>query len=297
MPSPVSFLLSLSTFPVNYTATPQQFAQDLVDRLTITPSAPWNSFQVGAVVSSSNIGPILYDLGNGMKWIVWDDATGDYAELTVDGTGVLNNSIPLSALAKQVPGGLLSYDASGNPVVISPAVSGTGYVLTQQASGLFQPVALPTSPGSTYFEVTNSGILTFVSSTAPAAPTAQTVGFNSVLAQSGVVFDVTNHWVPIPSGQVWYFFFQVQLDYAGSSTTWQVTANITTSTAQVVGGLVNSAGSLGRQGLHVGGIIATTSGAQNVYVQLLPTETTGSSTNITMGINANNQRFGGFRLA
>ena len=139
MPSPVSFLLSVATFPANYSATPQQFAQDLVNRMTVVPSAPWNSFQVGAVVPTSNLGPVLYDAGNGMKWLVWDAATGAYINLLVDGGaatgpnggnglggGLLTGSVAIGALAPGAAGGILTYDASGNPTVTPPAAAVSG---------------------------------------------------------------------------------------------------------------------------------------------------------------------------
>ena len=146
MPSPVSFLLSVATFPANYSATPQQFAQDLVNRMTVVPSAPWNSFQVGALVPSSDMGPVLYDTGHGMQWLTFDrQGTGSYVNLIIDGGaatvanggitnsggsllggGLLVGSVAINALAPGAAGGILTYDASGNPTVTPPAAAVSG---------------------------------------------------------------------------------------------------------------------------------------------------------------------------
>ena len=123
MPAPVSFNLSLAPLPANFNGTPQDWATAVVNRLTITPSAPWSSFQNGGTIGSSNVGPILY---NGMQWKVWSTATGSYVDLVVAGGGLVNNSVPLSAMSTQTPGGLFIYDASGNPTTLAPSTAPTG---------------------------------------------------------------------------------------------------------------------------------------------------------------------------
>jgi hypothetical protein len=346
MPSPVSFLLSLATFPVNYTATPQQFAIDLVDRLTITPSAPWNSFLVGTLIPTSNQGPVLFDTGSGMKWLVWNDGTGAYVDLVVQGDGIVNESVPLSAMAAQTPGGIFIYDASGNPTTLAPATavtgptwvsghtyqvgqyvtspitgfvylctsgpvtSGTdpsldsvhwtvqpsttsGDVLTQSNSGIPTWQALPSAVGAANFELVLSAIQNFT--TSPGG-SLQTVNFNTAKFLNGVLFNNTLFSVQIPANQQWYFYFQGQFDYSGAASFWQVTANITSSAGPVVGGILNSAGALPRAGMSVSGIMPVQSTATTVLVQLLPIETPGS-TDLSMQLNANNNRFGGFRIS
>lgn len=298
MPSPVSFLLSLATFPANYNSTPAQFATDLVNRLTITPSAPWSSFQYGGSIPTSDVGPILFLGATGYQWMVWSAGTGTYVDLRVNGDGLINNSVPLSAITLGNAGGIFTWDAGGNPFILQSS-NPAGTVLTSGGLGVLPSWQTPANPVvPAFFEMTTSTPQTFTSSTAPAAPAAQTINFNVVRDSLNVTPDTTNHWVSIPANQTWYVYFQAQLDYANgsSSTTWQVTANIIDSAGAVVGGLVNSANTLGRQGLHVSGILLTSGSPYNVFVQLLPTETVGSSTNISMGVNSQNQRFGGFRL-
>ena len=112
---------------MNYNNTPQGFAQDLINRLTITPSAPWSSFQNGGTIPTSNVGPVLYDPnGTGGEWKVWNTATGAYVDLVVQGDGIVNDTIPLSAIGTQTPGGIFTYDASGNPTTLAPSTAPTG---------------------------------------------------------------------------------------------------------------------------------------------------------------------------
>lgn len=123
MPAPVTFNLTLAPLPVNFTGTPQQWAQAVIDRLTIAPSAPWSSFQNGGSIPTSDVGPILF---NGVQWKVWNSATGEYVDLVVDGGGLVARTVTLAAMATQSPGSLFYYDASGNPAALAPATQPTG---------------------------------------------------------------------------------------------------------------------------------------------------------------------------
>lgn len=295
-PPPVSFLLSIGTFPVNYSATPQQFAIDLVNRLTVTPSAPWNSFQVNtttAIGSITNVGPVLYDNSNGAEWQVYNRSTGQYTVLTVEGSGLVNNSVPLSALATQTPGGLLSYNASGAPTVIAPAVSGTGFVLTQQGSGLFAPTAPPNAPGSSYFETfpsTSSQSIPFTSG----GGSNTTLAFNTVRFDSTSTFNTTGNYFTVPANQVWFLYACCQLDWTGATSGNLLQVVIELAGSSTVGTLYNYSAPLGRAGAYTSAIITPGASPQNVTVVI---NATGSGSGaVAMLSNSANNRFGGFRL-
>jgi hypothetical protein len=165
---PVAFLLSLGTWPINYSASPAQFASDLVDRLTITPSAPWTAFQLvtnNPQGNITNIGPQLYDNGNGMRWEVYNSGTAQYVPLTVDGAGIINDTIPLSAMGTQTPGGIFIYDASGNPTTLAPASMVTGP--TWVSGHTYNVGQYVTSPITSFTYLCTSGPVT--SSTDPSA--------------------------------------------------------------------------------------------------------------------------------
>lgn len=343
MPAPVQFSLSLAPFPVNYSATPQVFAQDLINRLTITPSAPWSSFQYGGSLPTSDIGPVLFNANGAYEWKVWNVGSGTYVDLVVQGDGIVNNSIPLSAMGTQTPGGIFTYDASGKPTTLAPStaptgpnwVSGTTYVpgnyvtylgvvyicilgvsgstapnsdtthwtaqsavttgavLTQSSAGLPVWLALPASSGASSFELTNSGIQIFTSSP---SGTTTTMQFNTTKFMTGTSYNAGAFSVNIGANQSWYFYVQVQFDYAGTPPTWQASVNIVSSGGQSIGGLINAVTPLPRQGMFVGGVMSPSAGATTVLAQAVMVETPGS-TNLSMQLNSANQRFGGFRLS
>ncbi len=192
MPAPVTFNLSLAPLPANANQmTPQQWAQAVVDRLTIAPSAPWSSFQNGGSIGTSDVGPILY---LGKQWKVWDPGTGAYIDLVVDGGGIIARTITLNAWADQTPGGLSYYDASGHAAVLAPAtvptgpnwVSGTTYVVGNYV---------------TYLGVVYRCILGVSGATPPNADATHWVANSSVttgdvLTQSSAGLPT---WMPLPA--------------------------------------------------------------------------------------------------
>jgi hypothetical protein len=238
---------------------------------------------------------LLYDNGSGQRWAVFNTGTGEYVNLTVDGAGLINNTVSLAALSTETPGGLLSYDGSGNPTVIAPAVSGTGYVLTQQASGLFAPLALPTAVGASYFEVyPNAAAFSITYGTAPTVVTT-TLPFNTVKLDSSSLFNTGSYYIAIPANQVWVLYASVQLDYTSTTGNLQLGLSFTSGN---VGSLYNFLAPLGRVGFTCSGVIPPMNSIQNVSVQLGATATTASGgATLTMYSNATNNRFGGFRIA
>lgn len=70
---PVTF--KASPLPSKFKATPQQFLDAIVARLSIEAQDELTFFVSGPVAPSSNVGPWLK---NGTTWYVWDNSTGQY---------------------------------------------------------------------------------------------------------------------------------------------------------------------------------------------------------------------------
>lgn len=190
MPAPVTFNLSLAPFPVTFEGTPQEWAEAVVDRLTIAPSEPWSSFQNGGIIPTSNVGPVLY---NGVQWMVWNVSTGAYENLVVDGGGLISNTVPLSALSTSTPGGLFYYDASGLAATLAPATAPTGPTWISAHS--YVAGQYVTYSGLVYLCILNVASTTPPPSDAThwTAQSATTTG--SVLTQSSAGLPV---WQPLP---------------------------------------------------------------------------------------------------
>lgn len=287
MPAPVTFSLSLAPLPVNAnTYTPQQWAQAVVDRLTIAPSAPWSSFQNGGVIGTSDVGPILY---NGKQWKVWDSGSGAYIDLVVEGGGLVARTVQLSALADQSAGALPYYDASAHAAVLTAGTDGK--VLTM-ASGLPSWAALPAGATSTYFEVNTSSTQSFSTNGA-----AVLVEFNTVKASSGVTFDTTNFRVPVTAGSVWFFWAQLQLarvttvGASNVSTSLEIRPNGAPGVG--VGTLLGYEYAMGQTGIGTSGILAF---ALDGYADCAIAMLTAVADTSAVQANVSLTRFGGFRI-
>lgn len=203
MPAPVTFNLSLAPLPANANNyTPQQWAQAVIDRLTIAPSAPWSSFQNGGSIPTSDVGPILF---NGVQWKVWSSGAGEYVDLVVEGGGLVSRTVMLNAMADQTPGGLLYYDASGHAAVLTPATAPTGPDWISGASYVVGNYV-------TYLGVVYRCILAVSGATPPSADATHWTANNSattgdVLTQSSAGLPV---WQTLP-GPVTASYFEVNL--------------------------------------------------------------------------------------
>lgn len=77
--------------PDDYSATPEQFKNDIVARLYAETADSISFFVSGSVAPTSNVGPWLKD---GVEWWVWDDGTGAYVPLQI-------NQLSLKYIAQQ----------------------------------------------------------------------------------------------------------------------------------------------------------------------------------------------------
>ena len=282
MPAPVAFNLTLGAVPANYSATPAQFAADLVARLTITPTAPWSSFQNGGAVPTSNVGPVLL---NGVQWLVWNSSSSAYVDITVAGDGIVAGSVPITALAAGTANSVLAYNYLGVPTYANPG--SIGQVLTQGATvPTFQD--LPAAPGAQYFEAYPSAASTTITVSAGGG-TNNTLPFNTVRTDPTSAFNTSGNYVTIPANQVWVLYASVQIDWTASSGNLQLTLSFN----NINGSLGNFTAGAGRVGVNAVAVIPPSSSAQNISVILNAVGTT----NATMYANSQTNRFGGFRIA
>lgn len=61
--------------PEDYSATPEQFKNDIVARLYAETTDSISFFASGSIAPTSNVGPWLK---NGVEWWIWDDGVGGY---------------------------------------------------------------------------------------------------------------------------------------------------------------------------------------------------------------------------
>jgi hypothetical protein len=209
MPPPVAFDITLAPLPVNFEGTPQEFAQAMVDRLTITPAIPWSSFITGSVIPTSDNGPLLYNSGSGNKeWRVWDTGTGAYTYLTVNGAGLVAGSVPISKFATDLANAssVFTLNSSGVPTFKTGSLGDT---LRMGASG---PEFQTTVP------------LTFAPVRATAVTVPQSVPIDTVLhkiiADSELfdpqsVYDAVNSRYVAPTTGIYAVSASVQVDNNG----------------------------------------------------------------------------------
>ena len=295
MPAPVSFSLALAPLPVNFSGTPQQFAQALVDRLTISPSAPWSSFQNGGSIPGSDQGPVLL---NGTEWRVFDTGMGAYTYHVQNGAGIVNNTITLAKLASDVTKAksAVIFDASG--VVTNVTTATNGYVLTQTSGGpAFQALPTPVPLATANNFQVRLGTAYVYSSTTPA--TTLTVPFDTVsLASSGVTFNTSTHAIALPANSVWYLYTRLQVsDNVGgqANVAHYVGISPVGATTPALGGEYHGSGATTFAGCDTGGIVAIggTAGSATVTIESGNGIATGSAFSINTDVNT---FFGGFRL-
>lgn len=268
-----------------FTGDAQAIANAIAERLIITPSEPWSSFVQGAAQPASNVGPWLAD---GEEWRVWDDGLGTYRPITVDGTRIKEHTISPAALQLgAIFNSALVYDGAGGLT----SVAGTpGQVLTVDSTGA---VAFKDPVSKAYFEAALSADQTYAASGA-----ILKVNFNTVLRESGVVFDTSNLRVPVTAGSVWHFYAYLQIEnVAGPVTDVQhvllVRPNGATTIA--VGANANFNAVKSRSSIGTSGVYKfTEDGWADVTIMSLCAEGTGNY--FAVAANSSNTRFGGFRL-
>lgn len=75
MATDLPLTISMGPLPPNMAWTPQELADAIAARLTITTQQSLSLFASGSTEPTSNVGPWLKD---GITWYVWDDGTGAY---------------------------------------------------------------------------------------------------------------------------------------------------------------------------------------------------------------------------
>lgn len=71
-----SFSVSVASLPEGFCPTTmQELANAIAGRLLVNPNQDFNSFAIGSIEPSSNVGPWLKDC---LEWFVFDDATARY---------------------------------------------------------------------------------------------------------------------------------------------------------------------------------------------------------------------------
>lgn len=212
MPAAVTFTLSLAPLPLNFEGTPQEFAEAMVDRLTVTPTAPWSSFITGSVIPITDTGPLLYDSGSGNKeWRVWDTGLGAYSYLVVNGAGIVAGSVPVSKLATDLANAksVLSLNNSGVPTLVTGTL---GDYLMMGASG----PAFVTVPAPTFAPAlaTNAGSQTVAIDTVLHKLTATSETFDPQSA-----YDAANSRYLAPTTGYYAVYARAQCDNSGGDAT------------------------------------------------------------------------------
>lgn len=287
MPAPVTFAITLAPFPVNFTGTAQEWGTAVADRLTITPSAPWSSFQNGGSIPLSDVGPVLYD---SMEWRVFNIATGLYTYHRQNGAGLVDATVTDAKLASGTAGAIRIYGADGRPAVLQ--ANGTdGQVVTQTAAGVFG-LADTFVPSKEYFETTVS-----VDQDINTNSSVQVVEFDTVRNAANLTFNTGTFRAPVTGPTVWFVYLNLQVEDTGAaSTAVQMQADVRLNgTSTGIGTIAAYQTAQSRFPLSTMGIIVVpTAGYLDVAVSA--SETTPSATGLAIAGNAGNTRFGGFRI-
>lgn len=286
MPAPVTFNISIAPLPSG-TFTPQQIATAIADRLTVTPAAPWSSFQNGGSIPLSDVGPVLLD---GQEWRVFNTGSGAYTYHRQNGAGLVDNTVPLSKLTAGTAGSILIYDGSGRPVELPTAGAVDGQVLTRVGG---MPLWANTYvPAVSRFETTltaDQGINT------SGSPTL--LNFNLVRDQATVTFDTANKRIACPANSFWFFYCALELEDTGAAST-DLELNLEIRPNGGAGGVCQKLGLAAVPttfGMFTAGILPFTS-AGFTDVALSVDEATPVVDGVTVKANATNTRFGGFRI-
>lgn len=286
MSSPITFDVTAGAIPDGFEGDLQALLNLFASRLIIAPSVPWSAFQLGEAQPSSNQGPWFKD---GRELRVWSDDAGTYVPVTIDGSGVVPETLPLSAIVDLPPQQVLISDIDGRASYIGGA---PGQVCTVAESGT--PV----------FKNPPSGQLFYASlSTAfPYVPdgTARVVPFDLAFGPESTEFNTSTYKFVIPAdGAGWWFFYaSLQIDDVNNNNTNTI-HNLVVSRNGGLGGQIgniNSAASfITTNGISVSGLLAATAGDTfDVRISTLSAPSAGNE--FSVNINSANTRFGGFRL-
>jgi hypothetical protein len=289
MPAPVSFNLSLAPLPINFQGTPQQWATAVVDRLTITPTAPWSSFLNGGSIPSSDNGPVLYGGVNGPEWRVWNGSLGAYQVLNVNGNGLIANTVQLGAIATQDANALLGTNSSGAVTVIDPSTN--GYLMTM-VSGAPAWASPANPPGAAFFIGTMSASQTLTTNNS-----STTIQFNQAGLSQLTTYVPASYGFTIPAGDVWVCSVTLQIENAtGTGTNFQASPSVCLNGVPVAGTVFKTAPYVNRVGFAFTAVVVNLgSNAGLVSVNMICTEDTPSS-NWTIANNSGNTVFSGWKI-
>lgn len=292
MPSPVPFTVTITPLPENGSWTPQELAVAIADRLTVAPGESWNSFSVGSPSSSvipvTNLGPFLFQE---VEWRVWDQSLGSYTYHRQHGDGLIDETVGLGKLADlSAAGSVLISNGSKRPAELLAASGTSGQVLT--LVGGTTPTWVDTFvPGTTYFQSTLS-----VDQNINTNSSVHIAAFDTVQFQANVTFDTANNRVPVTSGQVWFFYAQLQVEDVGAaSTSVQLQLDIRLNGVAQASSVTNYTTAQSRFGASASGVVKIT-GSGHVDVAVTVGETTPANPGVKIAGNATNTRFGGFRI-
>jgi len=106
--------VTMASLPVGFKGTPQQIADAIAERLTLTTQQVFALFFVGATEPSYDVGPWAK---NGNSWYYWDSDTGDYQPFVIP-QGSLGYQMSLSEPTDDAIVVWFEIDADGLPVSI-----------------------------------------------------------------------------------------------------------------------------------------------------------------------------------
>lgn len=299
MPSAVEFTVSLAPFPATFSAdTPQVWADALVERLSVAPAVPWQSFLNQTTVPTSDYGPLLL---NGKEWRVWDSTLGAYTYHTQNGAGLVAASVPVSKLSTWTePGMILVSNDSNVPTLLASTGTTDGQVATITTVGgkkrvVWADTFVPAAPGN-YFDARISAPQTI-----EVGGVTQTVGFDTGYVDPGSQWDGTNfRFGGVSPAQVWVFGISVQLEAGtGAVTNLKVQLDIRRE-----GSMSNTLGVYQEAAAVGDGVVVSTTGimvmgAGESWVDagITINGTAGApGDDVVVAANAANTRFWGYRI-
>lgn len=293
MPAPVEFTITMSALSAGFNGDPQELADEIAARLTITPSEPWSSFINGGAEPTSDVGPWLR---LGQEWRVWDVGLGAYtyhvqngagivdgtvtgAKLTAGAVGTTNladDSVTLAKFADGTAKGVLTFNASGVPTI--SAAGTNGWVLTQSASGPVMAALPAASPFAAYV-----GTATLNGGQAiPADVAAHKMTLDTpIINGDGAFVIASSRYVALADGK-YHLDVTSQFDVgAGNAALMQISLALYKNgilATEGIGGFANAVSPTGgRWPVNFGGVIEL---ALNDFIEVFATIDDGSGTNI-----------------
>jgi hypothetical protein len=288
MPSPVEFNVSMGTIPPNFTGGTQALANLIASLLRISPNQDWNSFVVSSALPTSNVGPALKD---GREWYVWDQSSGAYVPLTINGTAMTTATLPLSALAAVTPYAALVSSSTG---AVAAAAGSSGQVLTSNGTASAPSFKAPLTGNN--FSVTKNADQLYNSDGSTVL-----VVFDTVVSSAGLTFDTANSRFTCVEAGTYFFGASFQVDQRnGSWTQVQRVGLIAVNSSASPNSVTDVVGTeTGRRtSVRPSGVFVLAAG-DHVYCYVSTIHLAGEATANSFCVEANQQgtRFFGVRLS